>query len=188
MRGRAHPSFGITLSLKKIKIQIFFFQKFSNKLKKKNLKSRCHTKRRAGAATGDDPSFGVITTQVIRDLFALCCPDKDKQKMFHEYLKNSSLCQGLPDFLLQVDGEGVTAGPVGIPAEEGAGGEGGSVGVKANIPRWQIVLIILALGIFTAFIAKLFNWIRQHIYKDKVCFSYHLYQNLFHIFKIIKFL
>ncbi len=51
---------------------------FSNKQKKKfniffgkkNLKSRCHTKRRAGAAPRARPSFGMTTTQDIRDLFA----------------------------------------------------------------------------------------------------------------------
>ncbi len=37
--------------------------------KKRKEKSRCHTKRRAGAATRARPSFGMTTTQDIRDLF-----------------------------------------------------------------------------------------------------------------------
>ena len=41
---------------------------------KKRNKSRCHTKRRAGAATHARPSFGMTTTQEIRDLFARCHP------------------------------------------------------------------------------------------------------------------
>ena len=36
--------------------------------KKKNLKSRCHTKRRVGAAMHARPSFG-MTTQDFKDLF-----------------------------------------------------------------------------------------------------------------------
>ncbi len=35
-----------------------------------NVLSRCHTKRRAGAAPRARPSFGMTTTQDIRDLFA----------------------------------------------------------------------------------------------------------------------
>ncbi len=46
---------------------IFFLQKI--------LKSRCHTKRRAGAATRARPSFGMTQTQDIRDLFAWRCPN-----------------------------------------------------------------------------------------------------------------
>ncbi len=34
-----------------------------------NVLSRCHTNRRAGAATLARPSFGMTTTQNIRDLF-----------------------------------------------------------------------------------------------------------------------
>ncbi len=48
---------------KKKKSKKHFFQK-------KNLKSRCHTKRRAGAAPSARPSFGMTPTQDIRDLFA----------------------------------------------------------------------------------------------------------------------
>ncbi len=48
---------------KNFKIQFFF-------LPKKNLKSRCHTKRRIGAATHAHPSFGMTMTQGIRDIFA----------------------------------------------------------------------------------------------------------------------
>ncbi len=36
----------------------------------KNLKSRCHTKRRAGTATRARPSFGLTPTQAIMDLFS----------------------------------------------------------------------------------------------------------------------
>ncbi len=38
------------------------------------LKSWCHTQRRAGTATHAHPSFGMTTTQDIRDLFAWRCP------------------------------------------------------------------------------------------------------------------
>ncbi len=80
---RARPSFGMTTTLKKKKKKkkerknkqkkkkIFFIKKKSKILffqkKKKNVKSRCHTKRRAGAATRTRPSCG---TQGIRNLFA----------------------------------------------------------------------------------------------------------------------
>ena len=54
--GGARPSFGMT------PIKIF----------KKNLKSRCHTKRRVGAATRTCLSFGMTTIQFTRDLFPWC--------------------------------------------------------------------------------------------------------------------
>ena len=41
---------------------------------KKILKSRCHTKRRVGAAPCAHPSFGMTATQDIRDLFAKGSP------------------------------------------------------------------------------------------------------------------
>ena len=50
-RSRARPFFGMTSTFK-----IFF------------LKSRCHTKRRAGAAMCARPSFGMTMTQAIRNL------------------------------------------------------------------------------------------------------------------------
>ena len=54
-----HPSFGMTPTFQqqkrvKLKKKIQKFQK--------NLKSRCHTKRRTGAATRARPSFGMTTT------------------------------------------------------------------------------------------------------------------------------
>ncbi len=59
--GRARPHFSkkkkITFFQKK-----FFFQKI--------IKSRCHTKRRAGAAPRARSSFGMTPTQAMRDLFA----------------------------------------------------------------------------------------------------------------------
>ena len=76
--------------------------------------------------------------------------------MFYEFLKNSSLCQGLPG-LLQQDGMDTTIA-----------GEAGPAGVQPNLQNWQIILLMIGLGIFTALIAKSFNWIRQHVYKDKV--------------------
>ena len=55
--------------------------------KKKNLKSRCHTKGRVGAATRTRPSFGMTTSQAIyRDLFAWCCPHYTMSKSFHSTL------------------------------------------------------------------------------------------------------
>ena len=40
----------------------------------KNLKSRCHTKRKMGAATSARPSFGMTMTQENRDLFVWHSP------------------------------------------------------------------------------------------------------------------
>ncbi len=48
---------------------------FPKKKKKFKKKSRCHTKRRAGAAPCARPSFGMTPTQAIRDLFAWRHPD-----------------------------------------------------------------------------------------------------------------
>ena len=47
-------------------------KKSEKKFQKKNLKSRCHAKRRAGAATRGPLSFCMTTTQDIRDLFTRC--------------------------------------------------------------------------------------------------------------------
>ncbi len=51
--------------------------KKNNKKKKKNSESRCHTKRRVGAATRAHPSFGMTTAQDIRDLFVWRSPDRN---------------------------------------------------------------------------------------------------------------
>ncbi len=40
------------------------------KRKKRHLKNCCRVKRRMGVATHARPSFGMTTTQTIRDLFA----------------------------------------------------------------------------------------------------------------------
>ncbi len=67
----APSSFGMTPTLLKIqkKKKILKIQKKKNFVKK-YLKSRCYTKRRAGAAMRGRPSFGMTPTQDIRDLFA----------------------------------------------------------------------------------------------------------------------
>ena len=74
--------------------------------------------------------------------------------VYYEFLKNTTGCQAIPSQLPGLNGE---SPKVTNP-----------VGVAANLETWQIILILIALGIFTAFIAKSFNWIRSHIYNDKV--------------------
>ena len=67
----AHPSFGMIPTFQnKKKIP----KKFPKKIFQKILKSRCHTKRRAGAAPRARPFFGMTTTQDIRDFFASRSP------------------------------------------------------------------------------------------------------------------
>ena len=68
--GHACPSFGMIPNFpkeKKLKETKSFKKK---KEREKNLNSRCHTKRRAGSATHACLSFGMTTTQDIRELFA----------------------------------------------------------------------------------------------------------------------
>ena len=79
--------------------------------------------------------------------------------VYYEYLKNTTACQSIPSKLPGLNGQ---SPEVKDPA-----------GVVANLESWQIVLIIIALGIFTAFIAKSFNWIRNHVYNDKVSLMFY---------------
>ncbi len=72
----------------------------------------------------------------------------------YDFLKNTTHCQTIPSLL---------------PGQNGEYPEVTSpVGVVPNLEQWQIVLLIVALGIFTGFIAKSFNWIRRYVYHDKV--------------------
>ncbi len=60
----------------------FFFQKI--------LKSRCHTKRRYGAPRAR-PSFGMTTTQAIRDLFAYRSTNNQQKSLrYKDYINNVS--------------------------------------------------------------------------------------------------
>ena len=51
---------------------------------------------------------------------------------------------------------------------DGAISQGNGIGITSNIYNWEIIIIMIVLGIFTAFVAKAFNWIRARFYKDKV--------------------
>ncbi len=71
---RAGPSFGMTPTFhqkkkKERKKDKKKFKNFKKNFFQKFLKSRCHTKRRVGAAPRARPSFGMTTTQDIRDVF-----------------------------------------------------------------------------------------------------------------------
>ena len=71
--------------------------------------------------------------------------------MNFEILKNITSCQLLPTLLL---GNGSLDDIV--------------VGVKSSLESWQLIVVMLGLGIFASVIAKTFNYIRKNIYKDKV--------------------
>ncbi len=61
-RGRAHPSFGMTMTFQNLSLltsQIILS------------KSRCHTKRRMGAATRAHPSLGMTTTKIFKVCFLM---------------------------------------------------------------------------------------------------------------------
>ena len=74
--GHARPSFGMTMTL----IDWFFFL------------SWCHTKRRVGAVVCTHPSFGMTTTQDIRELFAYCSPNMSVWiKISQSYNKHSQI-------------------------------------------------------------------------------------------------
>ncbi len=66
-------------------VGIFKKKKKKKKFDKKNLKSRCHTKRRLGAAMRIRPSFGLTATQAIRDLLMWCCPSKKASENIYKY-------------------------------------------------------------------------------------------------------
>ncbi len=61
--ARAHPSFGMTPTFREYNLRCQQSQ---------ILKSRCHTKRRMGAATHAHPSFGMTTTKTLRSVFSWC--------------------------------------------------------------------------------------------------------------------
>ncbi len=59
----AHPSFGMTPTFREYNL---WWQQ------SQILKSRCHTKRRMGAATLVHPSFGMTATKTVRFVFSWC--------------------------------------------------------------------------------------------------------------------
>ena len=67
-----------------------------------------------------------------------------------DFLVNTSDCQSLPGRVL-----GNTSSTV--------------QGIQSSLETWQLIIIMLSIGIFAASIAKLFNYVRKVVYKDKVC-------------------
>ncbi len=94
MCARAHPSFDMTPTFQRKK-------KFKKKIsKKKYLKSQCHTKRRMGTAMYADPSFGMTTTQGIRDLFVRRCPNNSQVALpFLKSLVQTTVAGGTVPYL-----------------------------------------------------------------------------------------
>ncbi len=83
------------------------------------------------------------------------CPmQRSTMSVRYEFLRDTESCQRIPS---QLPGQNGNYPEVTDPA-----------GVVASLENWQIVLIMIALGIFTAFVAKSFNWIRRYVYLDKV--------------------
>ena len=71
--------------------------------------------------------------------------------MRYEILKNITSCQLLPTLLLGNKSLDEIA-----------------VGVHSSLEAWQLVIIMLGIGVFGIVIAKTFNFIRKNVYKDKV--------------------
>ena len=72
-------------------------------------------------------------------------------EMGYEILKNITSCQLLPTLLL------------GNKSLDEI-----TVGVHSSLEAWQLVIIMLGIGVFGIVIAKTFNFIRKNVYKDKV--------------------
>ena len=70
----------------------------------------------------------------------------------YPFLRNTSDCQAIPDLVDVLNN----------------GSHSVVLGIKSNLYTWEIALIMVGLGIFTASVAKSFTLIRSRIYKDKV--------------------
>ena len=71
-----------------------------------------------------------------------------------EFLVNTSECQSLPSLM---NGNSSTK----------------VQGIESSLQIWQLIIIMVSIGTFAASIAKLFNYIRKVVYKDKVCAYYY---------------
>ena len=107
---------------------------------------------------GKGPSSFVKFNEIIHFImFIICTVSTWFLCVYHcssntmlEFLVNTSECQSLPSLM---NGNSSTK----------------VQGIESSLQIWQLIIIMVSIGTFAASIAKLFNYIRKVVYKDKVC-------------------